>query len=82
MFDYHRHAKLQLEELDVANMELLRQNSVSDLSQNLDNTLTTEANLQSKVMNSMIIIKFIQDMYSSTVHKWNTRTKFLNLTCH
>ena len=30
----------------------------------------------------IIIIKFIQDMYSTTVHKYNTRTKFLNLTCH
>ena len=29
-----------------------------------------------------IIIKCIQDMYSTTVHKCNTRTKFLNLTCN
>ena len=28
----------------------------------------------------VIIIKFIQDMYNTIVHKYNTRTKFLNLT--
>ena len=30
----------------------------------------------------IILIKFIQDMYSTKVHKCNTRTKFLNLTRH
>ena len=37
---------------------------------------------QGQLLHLIIMIKFIQDMYSITVHKYNTRTKFLNLTCH
>ena len=35
-----------------------------------------------RLVGSWIIIKFIQDVYSIIVLQYNTRTKFLNLTCH
>ena len=36
---------------------------------------------ESESFGCIIIIKFIQGIYNTTVHKWSTRTKFLNLTC-